>query len=108
MTASIYRAAQSAFHQQPGTTMTTTTTIQPTSPTNQSEPMGEEEHTRLAAQIGVDVGLIKVQDHAFPDSVTVTIGRPDGRSLRRVVPRDCWEEPAYRSSLIRDMGLILA
>jgi hypothetical protein len=44
----------------------------------------------------------------MPDCITIIIGMPDGRSLRRVVPRESWDDPAYRESLIRDMGLILA
>ena len=70
--------------------------------------ISRDELSSHAANLGIDTSLIKVDDIVTPDCVTVTIGRPDGRSLRRVVPRECWEEPEYRASLIRDMGLILA
>ena len=70
--------------------------------------ISSDELSNHAAHLGIDTSLIKVDDIVTPECVTVTIGRPDGRSLRRVVPRECWEEPSYRTSLIRDMGLILA
>lgn len=70
--------------------------------------ISNEELNNHAAQLGIDASLINVQDIVTPDCVTITIAKPDGRSLRRVVPRECWEDPEYRSSLIRDMGLILA
>jgi hypothetical protein len=61
---------------------------------------------RHPSQFGRSAGLSKEAEAA--DCITITIGRPDGRCLSRVVPRVSWEEPASRTSLLRDMGLLLA
>jgi hypothetical protein len=68
----------------------------------------EEELRVHARHLGIDPEFIKVQDLNAPDCVTVTIGKPDGRTIRRVVPRDRWDVPEYRHSLIRNLGVILA
>jgi len=67
-----------------------------------------EELAIHAEKIGTSVDLINVQDISMPDFVTITIGKPDGRKLRRVIPRECWEEEAYRASVLREMASILA
>ena len=59
-----------------------------------------------ASSIGTSPDLIKIQ--ASPESVSVAITKPDGRTVRRVVPRECWDDHSYRSSLMRDMGSLLA
>ena len=86
----------------------------PTTPEPQTQAsenpgrLSTEELNNHARLLGIDAGLIQVQDINMPDCITIIIGMPDGRSLRRVVPRESWDDPAYRESLIRDMGLILA
>ena len=51
---------------------------------------------------------ISIDDSSTPDLVTVKIERPDGRSLRRSVPRECWTDLNYREALIADMKVMLA
>ena len=51
---------------------------------------------------------ISIDDSSTPDLVTVKIERPDGRSLRRSVPRECWADLNYREALIADMKGMLA
>ncbi len=90
--------------------MTSVKTIHPEAVTDAASPdrVSADELNNHARQLGIETDAIKIRDIDQPDFVTVTIGKPGGRSIRRVVPRECWEEPAYRSSLIRDMGLLLA
>jgi len=77
-------------------------------PASSQERMGPEELKQHARTIGVPPELIKVQDNLTPDCVTVAIRKPDGRTMRRIVPRESWSEPAYRSFLIRDMAALMA
>ena len=70
--------------------------------------MSDDELRTHARFLGIETELLDVQEINAPDCVTVKIGKPDGRTLRRVVPRECWNDARYRNSLIRDMGLLLA
>lgn len=88
-------------------TVTTPKTLTPAATGPQSR-LSQEELAMHAQRLGIAAELIQVRDLNAPDCVTVVIGKPDGRSLRKVVPRTSWNEPAYRRSLLQDMGLMLA
>lgn len=66
-----------------------------------------EERVVHARNLGIAPELIQVRT-ADEARVTITIGKADGRSMRRAVPKASWEDPKYRCSLIRDMGVMLA
>ena len=61
---------------------TMTLNAQPTAA--RSRRISRDELSNHAANLGIDTSLIKVDDIVTPDCVTVTIGRPDGRSLRHL------------------------
>ncbi len=51
---------------------------------------------------------IMIDETSTPDLVMVRVAAADGRMLRRNVPRDCWSQSGYRSSLLRSLLTMLA
>lgn len=52
--------------------------------------------------------VMTIDDSSTPDLIVVKIAKPDGCSLRRNVPRECWSESSYRQGLIANMVAMLA
>lgn len=52
--------------------------------------------------------LITVDEITTPDLVRITVAKPDGRSVRKNVPKECWAQSSYRKSLIANLCTMLA
>ncbi len=49
-----------------------------------------------------------VDELSTPDLVRVTVAKPDGRSVRKNVPKECWAQCSYLKSRIANLCTLLA
>lgn len=49
-----------------------------------------------------------VDELSTPDLVRITVAKPDGRSVRKNVPKECWAQSSYRKSLVSNLLTMLA
>lgn len=51
---------------------------------------------------------VRVQEDIILDQVAVTVATPDGRTIRRQVDAEAWQQKEYRGALIRSMCSLIA
>ena len=77
---------------------------------NQDEAPAEflEELKDDARSVGIEPELVSVGSADDHDNIPVIVGKRAGGRLKRMVPKECLGESGYRTSLLRNMLIMLA